>query len=124
GLTLWRTGTEYNRPKWGIYRSLDTKNEIQDEVVRFADFCISEQSYICESPWLRIDSIPRYSLDLSLNKIKPFPGAHPIDSGSILRNSIGASHNHPANNSMRTNPFKPKTKDRHVSSPVKHTLVK
>lgn len=37
---LWRTNAEYNRPKWGMYRSKSTG--LVDEVFQFADFCISE----------------------------------------------------------------------------------
>lgn len=41
-IDLWRTGAEFNRPKWGIYRS---KNDVlRDETVRFANFCVSEQA--------------------------------------------------------------------------------
>jgi hypothetical protein len=39
---MWRTGADYNRPKWGVYRSKDSTKK--DEQVRFADFCISESS--------------------------------------------------------------------------------
>ncbi|PSR14711.1 MAG: hypothetical protein DA408_02360 [Bacteroidetes bacterium] len=39
-IDLWRTGATYNRPKWGMYR---LKNDVlQDEDIRFADFCVSE----------------------------------------------------------------------------------
>ena len=31
-------------PKWGIYRSLNTRSALRDEQVRFADFCISKTS--------------------------------------------------------------------------------
>jgi chitodextrinase len=39
-IDLWRIGADYNRPKWGMYRSKNTL--LQDEEIRFADFCISE----------------------------------------------------------------------------------
>ncbi len=47
-IDLWRQAADYNRPKWGIYRS---KNSIlKDEKFRFADFCISEvDSMLCPS---------------------------------------------------------------------------
>lgn len=45
-LDLWRTGTAGLRPKWGIYRSIgdvgSLKNELRDEIVRFADFEIEK----------------------------------------------------------------------------------
>lgn len=41
-LDTWRTGAEYNRGKWGIYRSLDNKSYLRDETVLFADWCVTE----------------------------------------------------------------------------------
>lgn len=38
----WRPGTEFVRPKWGIYRSLDDASSLRDEEVLFNDFSISE----------------------------------------------------------------------------------
>lgn len=43
-LDMWRTGAEYVRPKWGIYRSLDRKNQLRDEIVRFDSFCLDKGS--------------------------------------------------------------------------------
>jgi Ricin-type beta-trefoil lectin domain-like/Secretion system C-terminal sorting domain len=43
GIDLWRTGSSYNRPKWGVYRSKNSTG-LRDEQVRFADFCVSENS--------------------------------------------------------------------------------
>ena len=40
----WRTGNNYNRGKWGIYRSLDSVSQLRDETVLFADWCVSESS--------------------------------------------------------------------------------
>ena len=42
GIDLWRSGAEYNRGKWGVYRGKD--DVLRDEQVRFADFCVSESS--------------------------------------------------------------------------------
>lgn len=41
-LRMWKTGADVIRPKWGIYRSLNHKNELRDEQVLFADFQIKE----------------------------------------------------------------------------------
>lgn len=41
-LNLWRKGTRFNRPKYGIYRSLNSKTYLRDESVRFADFSLAE----------------------------------------------------------------------------------
>jgi hypothetical protein len=40
----WRTGNNYNRGKWGIYRSLNSVSQLRDETVLFADWCVSETS--------------------------------------------------------------------------------
>ncbi len=41
-IDLWRAGGEYDRPKWGMYRSKAAV--LKDETIEFADFCISESS--------------------------------------------------------------------------------
>lgn len=46
-LDLWRAATSFCRPKWGIYRSLNSVTYLRDEDVRFADFCIAEGTAIC-----------------------------------------------------------------------------
>jgi Polysaccharide lyase len=40
----WRSGNNYNRGKWGIYRSLNSISFLRDETALFADWCVSEQS--------------------------------------------------------------------------------
>jgi hypothetical protein len=40
----WRAGNNYNRGKWGIYRSLNSVSQLRDETVLFADWCVSETS--------------------------------------------------------------------------------
>lgn len=46
-IDLWRSGTSFCRPKWGIYRSLNNPSYLRDEEVRFADFCLAEGSAVC-----------------------------------------------------------------------------
>lgn len=41
-LDTWQDGAEFARPKWGIYRSLINEQDLQDEIVKFADFSIEE----------------------------------------------------------------------------------
>ncbi|WP_299258434.1 Ig-like domain-containing protein [uncultured Aquimarina sp.] len=41
-IDLWRSGADYNRPKWGVYRG--KTSGLNDEQVRFADWCVSESS--------------------------------------------------------------------------------
>jgi len=46
-LDLWRSGTTFVRPKWGIYRSLEDKEQLRDEIVRFNDFCLAKGKEDC-----------------------------------------------------------------------------
>ena len=41
-IDMWRDGSSYNRPKWGVYRGKD--DVLRDEQVLFNDFCITESS--------------------------------------------------------------------------------
>ena len=46
-IDMWRTGTTFVRPKWGIYRSLNHPEYLRDEVVLFADFCLAKGNDTC-----------------------------------------------------------------------------
>jgi hypothetical protein len=46
-LDLWRPGVEFMRPKWGIYRSLNSQEYLRDEQVRFDRFCLANGSHGC-----------------------------------------------------------------------------
>lgn len=48
-IDMWRGDATFNRPKWGIYRSLNNAASLRDEQVRFADFCIAEGDAICSA---------------------------------------------------------------------------
>lgn len=41
-IDMWRTGSTFVRPKWGIYRSLNDIGSLRDEEVLFADFKVTE----------------------------------------------------------------------------------
>lgn len=41
-IDMWRNGTTFVRPKWGIYRSLNTPSALRDEIVLFNDFYIAK----------------------------------------------------------------------------------
>ena len=41
-IDMWQNGADFSRPKWGIYRSLNNKADLKDEIVKFADFSIEE----------------------------------------------------------------------------------
>ena len=46
-IDLWRNGTTFVRPKWGIYRSLSSPSYLRDEAVRFGGFCLAKGSDDC-----------------------------------------------------------------------------
>ena len=46
-IDLWRVGAEFVRPKWGIYRSLNSKEYLRDEQVRFDQFCLAKGDDDC-----------------------------------------------------------------------------
>src|SRR5579859_263975 len=48
-IDVWRNGTTWVRPKWGIYRSLNHPDFLRDEVVHFDQLCISKNSD-CPAP--------------------------------------------------------------------------
>ncbi|NLR67800.1 T9SS type A sorting domain-containing protein [Chitinophaga varians] len=83
-IDMWRDGTTFCRPKWGIYRKLATG--IRDEQVRFADFCIAEGSATCGSPMLATSetppaaTVPATHDNISINVFpNPFPQITYID---------------------------------------------
>ena len=46
-IDLWRTGTTFVRPKWGIYRSLHDSQYLRDENVLFQGFCLAKGADDC-----------------------------------------------------------------------------
>src|SRR6266849_6103262 len=46
-IDLWRTSTTFCRPKWGIYRSLNSPSYLRDEDVRFNDYCLAKGTDTC-----------------------------------------------------------------------------
>ena len=46
-VNMWRGNATYIRPKWGIYRSINSASALRDEEVRFADFCITKEANSC-----------------------------------------------------------------------------
>jgi len=46
-IDMWRNGTTFIRPKWGIYRSLNRISYLRDEAVKFNDFCLAKGSDDC-----------------------------------------------------------------------------
>jgi len=48
-IDLWRTGTTFCRPKWGIYRSLNNPQELRDEDVLYGGYCLAKGSDDCST---------------------------------------------------------------------------
>ncbi|MBU2886723.1 hypothetical protein KO507_13195 [Gilvimarinus agarilyticus] len=48
-IDMWREGADLNRPKWGLYRSLNHIDVLRDETILFNDFCIAEAANTCPS---------------------------------------------------------------------------
>jgi hypothetical protein len=48
-IDMWREGAGINRPKWGLYRSLNNIDMLRDETILFNDFCIAEGTNTCAS---------------------------------------------------------------------------
>lgn len=46
-IDLWRTAATFARPKWGIYRSLNNRQQLRDEQVRFDRFCLGKGKEVC-----------------------------------------------------------------------------
>src|SRR5262249_16191528 len=46
-LDLWRSGTTFVRPKWGIYRSLNNPSYLRDEAVLFQYLCLAKGTDDC-----------------------------------------------------------------------------
>ena len=65
----WRSGADFVRPKWGIYRSLNSPLDLRDEEVLFANFSIEEQIPLSNK-----------SLEKDNNTIKiiPNPSTHKV----------------------------------------------
>lgn len=47
GINMWREGTDFNRPKFGIYRSLNNQQHLREETLLYDEFCISEAENYC-----------------------------------------------------------------------------
>ena len=47
-LDLWRNGTTFLRPKWGLSRSIASAAALRDEQVRIASICMAKGSNACQ----------------------------------------------------------------------------
>ena len=89
-LDMWQDGADFARPKWGIYRSLNTISDLQDEEVLFNDFSIEEiQTLTNKELKEKLDSV-RIIPNPSKNSIT-FKNIQKTDYDAIvLHNSLGA----------------------------------
>lgn len=55
-LRMWKTNADFIRPKWGIYRSLNSPSDLRDEEVLYANFSITE------NPTLSVPSVSEKKL--------------------------------------------------------------
>jgi len=46
-IQMWRTGNEFLRPKWGIYRSLNNRVNLRDEFVYLNNICLAKNDPMC-----------------------------------------------------------------------------
>lgn len=67
-LDLWRSGTSFIRPKWGLYRSLAQPAALRDEALRLASVCLDKHDNGC-GPDVAV-VLPRSAADASANEDK------------------------------------------------------
>ena len=69
----WRPGTEFVRPKWGIYRSLNDASSLRDEEVLYNDFSITEidPTSINENEFEGLSITNPVHSDLKIERIPP-----------------------------------------------------
>jgi hypothetical protein len=93
-IDMWRDATTFCRPKWGIYRSLNSPSFLRDEQVRFDRFCLAKGGDDCVSDSCVIATGSAWRNTAIANQTGTFtaefdatPSASPINS------VIGLSHN-------------------------------
>lgn len=47
-LEMWRTGNAFQRPKWGIYRSLNNRINLRNEILYLNNFCLTKGDPKCD----------------------------------------------------------------------------
>jgi hypothetical protein len=71
-----RSDNEFIRPKWGIYRSLNSPADLRDESMRFAGFSVAEEA---------ITAITDYSSN-EFNKLTVYP--NPANKSTIIKYTL------------------------------------
>ena len=66
-IRMWKTDASFQRPKWGIYRSLNDSSSLRDEAVYFSDFLVEElditSSKDIRAGFLKLDIYPNPASD-------------------------------------------------------------
>lgn len=85
-IDLWRVGTTFVMPRWGIYRSLANPSELRDEQIRFDRFCLAKGNDDCpEDP-----TVPKVSLSVSPSSRSVLPGASTTYALNVSMNNVSA----------------------------------
>lgn len=113
-LNMWRPGTTYNRPKWGIYRGLSDMAALRDETVLMADICISRADEPCPKKQASFNIVPARLGFLEQIAINPFPSqvARRAPQASMSRTNAGESNEAPSA-PRRTHRHDPQENDDH-----------
>jgi len=90
---MWNTDAEFMRPKWGIYRSLNSSSELQDEEVLFADFYIDELCSI--DPIFTASAIPASCVNGLVDLNSAFIRINSISIGDRFGYSTGNTYTGP-----------------------------
>lgn len=88
-IDLWREGTTFSRPKWGVYRSLNDIASLRDEQVRFDRFCLAKAGEDCpeQSANYALSSAANTATGLSTESIASLYGSG-LASGSATANTV------------------------------------
>jgi hypothetical protein len=79
-IQMWRTGTTFIRPKWGIYRSLIDSSYLRDENVLFGGFCIGKSA-----------DCPSFSSSQPDFSIADSPGSAAVTAGNSVNTTVAVS---------------------------------
>jgi uncharacterized protein (TIGR03437 family) len=85
-IDLWRIGTTFVRPKWGIYRSLSNPSELRDEQIRFDRVCLAKGNDDCPED----ATVPKISVSASPSSRSVLPGASTTFALNVSMNNVTA----------------------------------
>ncbi|PQJ79724.1 T9SS type A sorting domain-containing protein [Polaribacter porphyrae] len=94
----WRTGADFVRPKWGIYRSLKNSSDLRDEEVLFANFSIEELSTLSNNNEQMFDDKIQLFPNPSKNLVKIKEGISDSYTSLKIYNNLGQEVLHQKSN--------------------------